>query len=671
MKFSIEKISLKEVVRFVFVFLLIVAAAKLGQYFFFVWKTSPAVLWPVTGIGFAVIWLGGYRYAVPIFLALVVTSIFGPVSYLVPAVVTTPMGQVMGQMAGVYMLRRLKFDGSFSRVRNVLLVLCVFIVACMIAPTVTTFISWVTGNLTATAYYSWSRSWAGYVFSCLIFFPLIVSWTRREYEFFDRTKLEIIVVAVLLISSVFFLFWTRIASEFSFLFFSLFFIAHFWVGFRFSSRAMTSSIFVTTAIGILGLFVSPAPNKALNAQLFSTELFLMLLVPIFYIFSALVKERANTITELKLAMQKIENESNIKNEFIAVLAHELRNPLAPVKTTLELLGLQEHEPDTRKLIVSAHRQVHSMRRLLDDLLDITRVTQGKFELQIERANLSAMLIESLEATNDIYAERKHALIVIADQSQDIWLDVDSVRFVQAMVNILNNAAKYTPEGGRIEITQTVKEGNVELKIKDNGSGIEAQNLENIFEAFWQKNSVNRSGSGVGIGLSLTKRIIEMHGGTIKVESEGQGKGSAFTICMPLPALQYTHAEPVVTMQKSRGGIFKILVVDDNDVAADSLSKLLSLKGHEVETAYDGASALAMVEKYKPEIILLDISMPDLSGYEVAETLRKQGYRGVIVAVSGFGQVEDKQRALRAGFNHHFTKPVSGGSLDEYFETISR
>lgn len=670
---TVKNVSSSTILRksfeFVAVFVIIYFAAKLGQYFFFELKTSPAILWPPTGIAVAIIWLRGYRYAIPIFFGLFVSSLTGPVGYLFPAVITTPTGQVLGHIAAVYLLKRFNFSGSLSNTRSVLTLLGSIMLACMVAPTITTAISAMTGNLTAAAYYSWSRSWGGYVFSSLLLVPLVIAWMTPQIRALRRSNLELILAAAFLLLSVYFLFWTRIAASYSFIFFGMFFISHFWMGYRFSERIVALSMFATAVLAFCGLFLSPAPERALNTQLFNTELFFLLIFPIFYVFSALVKERARTIEELKEVMAKITNESNIKNEFIAVLAHELRNPLAPIKTTLELLALQNVDADTKKLITNAHREVHAMRRLLDDLLDITRVTQGKFQLQIERSNLCSMITQSIEATKDLYTNRRHTLVVDPPCDPTIWLDVDPVRFEQVIVNILNNAAKYTNPGGRVEIGHSVKGNTVEIRIRDNGLGVEKEHFKDIFEPFWQKNTESRGRSGIGIGLSLTKRIAEMHNGTIEVESPGPGKGSTFIVRMPVATSKEETRSPLPVKAPKRTGTFKILVADDNEAAADSLSKLLSLKGYETKTAYSGEGVLEVTKWFQPDIILLDIGLPEMTGYEVAEKLRATGFTGTLIAVSGYGQEEDKQQALRAGFNHHFTKPVSIVRFEEYFAEL--
>lgn len=663
-------ITYHELLRLLAVFVVVFLAAKFGQYLFFEWKTSPAILWPPTGIAFAVVWLWGYKYTVPTFLALLAASLTGPASHLVPAVVTTPLAQVAGHAFGVYLLQRLGFDGTFGSMRNVFVFLVGIVFACMFAPTITTSISILTGNLTTAGYISWSRAWAGYVFSCLILFPFVVSWATWNYRVAIRNRLETSFVAVALLASVYFLFWTRPDSEFSFLLFAAFFIAHFWVCLRFSTRVVTLSILTTTTVGILGLFLSPNPERALNQQLLLTELFLFLVIPIFYVFSALVKERATTIQELQEALEKIDKENTAKNSFIAVLAHELRNPLAPVQTTLEILALQQQGAENEQLIEGARRQVFSMQRLLDDLLDINRVTQGKFQLQIERVNLCEIIERCIETSSEIIKKHNHTIVMEPKCDDSIWLDIDPVRFEQTLVNVINNAAKYTSAGGRITISVLEEDGFVALQVKDNGQGVAEENLDEIFKPFWQlRAGQTRTGGGIGVGLSLTKHIVELHGGSITVESEGLGKGSMFTIRIPYPKRDKTLL-PLSRQETLPIPSFRILVTDDNVAAADSLSKLLKMKGHEVRTVYAGEAVFDEVAQFAPDIVLLDIGLPNMSGYDVAKKLREEGFKATLIALSGYGQKEDKEKAMKAGFSFHITKPMTIARFDDYLRTLT-
>ena len=664
------RITYRDIAQYILVFVAIFISAKFGQYLFFEWETSPAVVWPPTGIGIIAIWLFGYRQALPIFLALVLSSITGPTAALIPAIVTTPLAQVAGNILTVVLLRKFWFGGNFSTMRNVMVFLAVVTFSSMLAPTITTSISALTGHLVTYGYISWSRAWAGYAFSSLILVPFGMVWWSDSKHPLMRGALETLSVVVILVLSVHSLFWANIQPEFTFILFAIFFAVHFWVCLRFSSRALTLVILVTTVMGIFGIFLSPDPTKLLSSQLLSIELFLFLVTPIFLAFSALIKERASTINELRDAMNKIEEENVAKSNFIAVLAHELRNPLAPVQTTLEILALQPQEPEMMHIIESAERQVYAMRRLLDDLLDMARVTQGKFELQIERANLCAMLDRCIDTTADFIQSRNHVVVRDLTCDDSIWLDVDSMRFEQVIVNILNNSAKYMNPGGHIILKYQVKKELVEIKITDTGYGISQEHLEEIFEPFWQlHNGEKRNGGGIGVGLSLTRHIVNMHGGTITAESAGVGKGSTFTIFMPL-AKVLTKPDGTKIFKSEPRTRCKILVVDDNTAAAESLLKLLLLKGYTVNAVFTGGEVFDAVKNFTPDVIILDIGLPDMTGYEVAKRLRAEGFTDTLVALSGYGQKEDKDKAMEVGFNHHITKPMKLESLEEYLRTLA-
>jgi signal transduction histidine kinase/ActR/RegA family two-component response regulator len=651
------------------VFVIMLAAAKFGQHLFFELHTSPAILWPPTGIAIAIMWIGGYRFAFPIFLGLLAASVTGPTGHLIPGVITTPFGQVLGQAATVYFLKRQGFDGTLTTLRNVWTFIAVIALTCMIAPTITIGVSWLAGTLSTIPYLSWTRAWAGYILSALILTPFILTLSSAHNAGSRRPVWERIMVSLLVVLSVYFLFWTRLASQFSFLFFALFFIAHFWVGYRFTPRAMTYAIFSSALFGLVGLFVSPAPTGLLNERLFASELFFFLVIPMFYSFSALIKERAHRVEELREAMSRIERESRIKNEFIAVLAHELRNPLAPVKTTLEILSLQDLPSDIDQLVKNSHRQIHAMRRMLDDLLDITRVTQGKFQLQLGHARLSVMIKICIDAMQPIFDERgQHVTITPAVPDESIRLDVDPVRFEQAITNILSNASKYTPRGGHISISYATQGASALITIQDNGIGVEQENLQEIFKPFWQVQRMpSASGAGIGVGLSLTKHIVEMHGGSISAESAGRNAGTTITVKMPLSHTSSSVSENAQTALSPSS--CSVLIVDDNKTAADSLAMLLRLKGHTAKVAYSGTDVFECLKDFNPMIILLDIGLPDMNGYEIAQRLRAQGFAHKIVALSGFGQKEDKDKARAAGFDYHMTKPMGIERFEEYLRDL--
>jgi CheY-like chemotaxis protein len=312
-----------------------------------------------------------------------------------------------------------------------------------------------------------------------------------------------------------------------------------------------------------------------------------------------------------------------------------------------------------------------MQRLLDDLLDITRVTQGKFKLQVQRENVCELLHRCIDTTSELMKSHGHVVVVSPKCDSTLFLHVDSVRFEQVIVNLLSNAAKYTPPAGLISISMDIHQESLAIKITDNGIGIVPANLDEVFEPFWQLESATApTRGGIGVGLSLTKHIVELHGGTITAESDGLGKGSTFTVTMPRTTMEVDISLSESLKKTYNIPTFRILVADDNVAAADSLTKLLSLKGHTTKAVYSGSEVLSVVESFMPEILLLDIGLPDMSGFEVAERLREQGCTLKIAALSGYGQQEDKKRASQAGFDHHFTKPMSIKRFEEYLVSLN-
>ena len=368
-----------------------------------------------------------------------------------------------------------------------------------------------------------------------------------------------------------------------------------------------------------------------------------------------------------------------KNEFLATLAHELRNPLAPIRTGLQFLKMVENDSAvaerTREMM---ERQVVHMVRLIDDLLDVARITRGKVELVPERLELRRVLESALEAARPALDAAHHKMILKV-QSQEIWVQADAVRLAQAVGNLLNNAAKFTPEGGRIELVAYQEGTQVVIQVSDNGLGIPAPFLPRIFDMFAQaKRTISHSQGGLGIGLSLVRRLVELHGGTVEVSSAGEGQGATFTLRLPsgegakpvqLPAVAEAANLPLRDSSKLR-----VMVVDDNIDAADGLTMLLELSGHEIRTAYGGAQALDIAREFRPDIVFLDIGMPQMDGYEVAQRLRRDLKLDdtVVVAVTGWGTAEDKRKTQAAGFNHHLTKPVDQTELLQLIdETDSR
>jgi PAS domain S-box-containing protein len=368
-----------------------------------------------------------------------------------------------------------------------------------------------------------------------------------------------------------------------------------------------------------------------------------------------ITQRRQTEEALRLADRR-------KDEFLATLAHELRNPLAPIRAAVETMRMNDTgESETQVARDIIDRQARQLTRLVDDLLDLARITQGKIQLRREPVELAAVVRNAVESADPLMKAFAHTLTVAVPQDA-IHLDADPARLSQIILNLLNNAAKYTPEGGHIRLT-AVREGReAVVSVRDNGIGIAAEHLPHVFEMFSQMApALERSEGGLGIGLALVRGMVELHGGSIEAHSDGPGRGSELIVRLPVieapvPAPQQAGED---RQAPPRGAKLRILVVDDNRDAADSLTMLLELKGHDVHTAYDGLAAVEAAETSRPDVVLLDVGLPKMNGYEAARHIRQQpwGKPMTLVAVTGWGQEEDKRRAAEAGFDHHLTKPV--------------
>ncbi|HMJ24832.1 MAG TPA: ATP-binding protein [Pyrinomonadaceae bacterium] len=368
------------------------------------------------------------------------------------------------------------------------------------------------------------------------------------------------------------------------------------------------------------------------------------------------------ISDRKQAEEALKEADRSKNEFLATLAHELRNPLAPIRAAVKVLQIKSKPtPESQSALDVIERQTRQMTRLIDDLLDIARITSNKLELRRAPIELSQVLSAAVETSRPLIEQRGHKLIVKA-AAAPIHIDGDLVRLAQVISNLLNNAAKYTDRGGRIWLESSRKKDEAVVKVIDTGVGISAEMLPRIFEMFTQAGRANESRSGLGIGLTLVKRLVEMHGGTITAHSDGVGQGSEFVLRMPVALAKAPADLPVKPKLKSRKEPkkpIKILVVDDNQDSADSLGMLLKLLGNDVRVVNDGLAAVEIAKEFEPRVLLLDIGLPTLNGYEAAKEIRKQpwGSRALLVAVTGWGERIDRQRSKKAGFDHHLVKPV--------------
>ncbi len=380
------------------------------------------------------------------------------------------------------------------------------------------------------------------------------------------------------------------------------------------------------------------------------------------------------ISDRKRVEDALRDADRSKDEFLATLAHELRNPLAPLRNAVQVLRMQNPpSPETRQAVDLIERQMQQMTRLIDDLLDVSRITRNKLELRKERVELESVLTVALETSRPLMDAAGHELSVKLP-AEPLYLDADLTRLAQAISNLLNNAAKYTDRHGKISLETERQGSDVVITVLDNGVGIPAEMLPRVFDMFTQVDrSMDRSQGGLGIGLTLVKRLIELHDGSIQVRSEGPGKGSEFIVRLPV----------IVQTSKSGGGkdpadtaadtasSLRVLVVDDNRDSANSMGMLLRINGNNVRTVYDGEEAIEAAAEFRPDVVLLDIGMPRVNGYDAARKIRQHEWgRGmVLIALTGWGQEGDKQRSKEAGFDHHMVKPVDPRALLKLLSTL--
>ena len=363
-------------------------------------------------------------------------------------------------------------------------------------------------------------------------------------------------------------------------------------------------------------------------------------------------------------LEELERSSRMMSQFLAMLAHELRNPLAPMRNAVTLMQLEPTaSPALRNARDILDRQLTHVTRLVDDLLDIGRLTTGKIRLQREEVGVADLVARAVETARPLIEARRHTLSVELPP-QPVHVEADPTRLSQIMQNLLVNAAKYTPDGGRVAVKVTAADGFVTISVSDNGRGIAQGDLQRIFELFAQGEVGSPNDSGLGVGLTLARSLAEMHGGRLDAESPGPGQGSTFLLRLPLGQRQQLH-------DPGRTAAFKVLVVDDNRDSADSACAIIRMLGYDAECAYDGTSALAAAARWQPQMVLLDLAMPGLDGYNTLGRLRTlPGMdRAHIVAMTGYGSQEDRRRTANAGFDGHLTKPVELDALTGLIDSV--
>jgi signal transduction histidine kinase/CheY-like chemotaxis protein len=598
-------------------------------------------------------------------------------------------GNTLEAVLAAWALTRLGVDHSLHRLRDVLaLVVCAALVSTLVSGTIGVLFLCITGVQPWSAARSLLLTWwIGDAISDLVVAPVILVWADVLRRGIDRRRVleGVVLLVITVVVGLAVLAGGSVVRPPQYPLHYLMFPAVVWAALRLRQPGATAVTFLVWVLAIastlrgLGPFALGTPHESLlMLQLFMAVVACtgLLLGGAIAERDAAERRRAADFRTLELSEHRLRDalaerqqlEDTLreraaqlvdadrrKDEFLAMLAHELRNPLAPLKMSLELLELGVGQRE--RFLQMADRQVRHLVRLVDDLLDVSRITRGKITLRREPVLLSAVVERAVEQSRPLVDARGQTLTVSLPR-EEVRLDADLVRLVQVLGNLLSNAAKYTPPSGSIWVTAEVLGEEVVLRVRDTGVGLTPELLPRVFELFFQGDAdIDRTRGGLGIGLTLVRALVELHGGRVTATSPGVGLGSEFAVWLPtLPGARAAAAPPGERVEPTRR--LRILVVEDNHDAAESLTALLELWGHDVRVAHDGVAALRLAESEAPDVILSDIGLPGMDGYELARQLRARPAFGrvVLVALSGYGRDEDRRLAAEAGFDHHMVKP---------------
>ena len=645
------------------------AAAKLGLLLAPI-SPSATPVWPPTGLAFAACLVLGPGVWPAIFLGAFLANLTTAGAGTSLAIAA---GNTLEALLGAYLVNRLANGPAvFDRARDIF----AFVgLAALASTTVSATIG--LAGLAIGGYVQWTELgpiwltwWLGDATGNLIFAPLIVLWARDRALRWTREQL---VEAAFLLGALVLVGVGVFGRSSTFGTFPLDFLCLpllLWAAFRFGPRETAAATVLLSAFATWGMLIDtgPATSEERNNGLLLSQIFLATMSVTALATAVLVSERKRAEAVATEAAATAESANRAKDEFLAMLGHELRNPLGAIASAVRILERVENDADraapARAIIV---RQVDRLARMVDDLLDVTRVTTGKIALQRRPVDLADSVAACLAALNT--AKRLEGYDVqVAVES--VWIDADPARLEQIVMNLLLNALKYTPAGGRIRVATRAEQDQGVLRVEDSGIGISPDLLPRIFDLFVQGDrEPDRAQGGMGVGLTLVRRLTDLHGGQVEVTSDGVGHGSAFTVRLPLAATSPAQVAASKTSMPTPAPR-RVLTIEDYADARDSLRSLLELSGHEVREAADGPTGVELALRLQPDVVLIDIGLPGLDGYGVARRIRSapQGRLIVLAAVTGYGQPEDRRRAQEAGFDALLVKPVDPDRLTEILAT---
>ncbi len=673
---SAKETELHRAARYAVVVALYFAAGKAGLQFASV-NSSVTAIWPPTGIALAALTLFGLGMWPAILLGAFLVNISTAGTTLTS--IGIACGNTLEAVVGAYLVSR--YAGGKQVFRSAQSVFRFATIAGLCATPISATIgvsSLVLGGLAdwTSSWTLWATWWLGDTTGAIIVTPLALLWygTSSVKLWNSPQRAEAILMFGTIIATGLWFYTGATPNDFPLGFLCLPGVV--WAAFRFGQREAVTGVAFLNIIGMYATLHGVGPWVRLqNNAMLVLESYMATISLVMLTMAALVDTQRQLNESDRSAREDAESANRAKDEFLAMLSHELRNPLAAITTATSVLRESpKTDASSRHAVDVLSRQTRHLAHLVNDLLDVSRVTSGKLTLSRELVELSVVVARAVESCKPLIDSRSHKLELDLDEDP-IWVNGDLTRLSQVMLNLLTNAAKYTPMGGTISVQLRRENGLAVLSVRDSGEGIPPHLLPRIFDLFVQgARTLDRSEGGMGLGLTVAQRLVHMHDGTIEARSAGAGQGSEFIVKLPLstqqpfPARVAGHA---TEQMYPKGPPRRVLVVDDNADTADSLATLLRRDGNEVRVAYDGPSALELATEYKPDVGLLDIGLPGMSGYELARELRKIDGENpmLLIAITGYGREEDFRESRQAGFDRHLVKPVSFERVEQLLTAL--